>query len=178
MCSCWGTAPSLPGALCHPPTCRAPTREGGWFGRGVKVLFLVTHLQAESPLSHASFWRSSPSHHRQCVCSTGTSLGFFYLPLVPFLALVESLLIYSWCHMKSEAGALLPRSHPGLPCFPCSSQCLPGSLSLFKDMFMSKPKFDANMHRLFLYLSAPFFIIFPFFNFPFFLKETESKAAM
>lgn len=127
-------------------------------------------MWAESPhpvLAHQVLEKSSTAARAACLQRRSLALpSILFGTPVPFLALAESLLIYSWCHMKSEAGTA-----PPAPCSPAPTQDSPappaapnaGSLPILKDVSASKPKLNANVHRQFLFLSASFFLFLFFF---------------
>lgn len=174
MCSCWGCSP-IP-ARCPLP----PFNPQGSYQRGRLLWESCSSFSFSSPLTdrdpqcgqRAPVPRqlleklpiSSRAVYLQHRYLTWFSILFGTL-LMPFLALVETLLIYSWCHMKSEAGALLlPSSHLGLPCSPCSSQW--GSLSACLSLrTCSGPSLNSV-----LTCTGCFFICLPLFFFSLFFK--------
>ena len=141
----------------------------------------------QRPLAWAESPHPAPAHQvlgkpptaAQAACLQRGSfplLSILFGTPVPLLALAESLLIYSWCHMKSEAGTA-----PPAPCSPTPTQDSPAPLAapsaapwvpaIVEDVSTSKPKLNAKVHRRFLFPSA-------FLSFSLFLKQTESKAAV
>lgn len=169
----------------HPPTSGALTGAGGCFQEKCLNFIFSSPSHRQKPSVRAESPRPAPAHQVSEKPPTAapaaglqrgnlTLLSILFGTPVPFLALAASLLIYSWCHMKSQAGTAppalcSPAPTQGSPAPPGSQRC-----SLVPSSRMC-PRPSLNSV---LTCTGSFLFCLPLSFFSIFLKETESKAAV